>query len=105
MYLLYVNYYEVPHKEREEDIQELSQVLFPQKSFFYSKKTPYIYFMNKRDTINEAISILKDHNIMEGQDYIISLQGPTIIPTMKGTPKITPQVIDSLIPIGIGIML
>jgi predicted RNase H-like nuclease len=81
------------------------QSISHQKSFFYSNKIPYIYFMNKRDTINKAISILKDHNIMEGQDYIISLQGPTIIPTQQGTPKITPNIIDSLIPTGIGIML
>lgn len=61
--------------------------------------------MNKRDTINEATIILKDHNIMEGQDYIISLQGPTIIPTIQGKQKITPIIIDSLIPTGIDIML
>lgn len=57
--------------------------------------------MNKRDTINKAINILKDNNILEGQDYIISLQGPTIIPTIQGKPKITPNIIRKLTDIDI----
>jgi hypothetical protein len=55
--------------------------------------------------IDQIKEILQNHNIMEGVDYIISLQGPTVIPTIQGKTKITPQVIDDLIPTGAGIML
>lgn len=55
--------------------------------------------------IDRIKEILQKHNITEGVDYIISLQGPTVIPTIQGKVKITPQVIDDLIPTGTGIML
>lgn len=66
------------------------------KSFFYSKKTPYIYSMNKQLILKQVKTLLEDHDILEGSDYIFSLQGPTVIPTIQGTPKITPQLIRIL---------
>ena len=62
------------------------------KSFFYSKKTPYIYLMNKQHILKQVKSLLEGYDILEGQDYVFSLQGPTVIPTIQGTPKITPQI-------------
>jgi len=55
--------------------------------------------------IEQAKSILESHDILDGRDYIISLQGPTVILTIEGKTKITPQIIDELIPTGIGVML
>ena len=48
--------------------------------------------MNKRDTLNQAKTLLESHDILEGTDYIFSLQGPTVITTMQGSPKITPEI-------------
>ena len=47
--------------------------------------------MNKPLILKQVKQLLEDHDILEGQDYILSLQGPTVIPTIQGTPKITPQ--------------
>jgi hypothetical protein len=48
--------------------------------------------MNKRHIISQVKALLAGYDIIEGQDYIFSLQGPTVIPTIKGTSKITPQI-------------
>jgi hypothetical protein len=68
------------------------QINLSKKSFFYSKKTPYIYFMNKRQLLNQVKTLLAGYDILEGTDYIFSLQGPTVILTLQGTPKITPEI-------------
>ncbi len=47
--------------------------------------------MNKQYIIKQVKTLLEAHDILDGPDYVISLQGPTIIPTTQGTPKITPQ--------------
>lgn len=47
--------------------------------------------MNKQYTLKQVKTLLEAHDILEGPDYIFSLQGPTLIPTQQGTPKITPQ--------------
>mgnify|MGYP007077656468 CR=1 FL=1 len=48
--------------------------------------------MNKRHIISQVKALLAGYDIIEGQDYIFSLQGPTVIPTIQGTTKITPQI-------------
>jgi hypothetical protein len=48
--------------------------------------------MNKRHIISQVKALLAGYDILEGQDYIFSLQGPTVIPTIQGTTKITPQI-------------
>jgi hypothetical protein len=47
--------------------------------------------MNKSLIIKQAKTLLKAHDILDGTDYVISLQGHTIIPTIQGGLKITPQ--------------
>jgi hypothetical protein len=47
--------------------------------------------MNKSLIIKQAKTLLEAHDILDGPDYVISLQGPTIIPTIQGDLKITPQ--------------
>ena len=68
------------------------QIILFKKSFFYSKKTPYIYSMNKSLILKQVKTLLAGYDILEGQDYIFSLQGPTVIPTIQGTTKITPEI-------------
>jgi hypothetical protein len=77
-------------------IREYYTHYYSKKSFFSSKKTPYIYSMNKRQLLKQVKSLLAGYDILEGTDYIFSLQGPTVIPTIQGTPKITPQLIGIL---------
>ena len=48
--------------------------------------------MNKPLILKQVKSLLEGYDILEGQDYIFSLQGPTVIPTIQGTPKITPEI-------------
>jgi hypothetical protein len=72
-------------------IREYYTLYYSKKSFFSSKKTPYIYSMNKQYTLKQVKTLLEAHDILEGPDYIFSLQGPTVIPTIQGTSKITPQ--------------
>lgn len=48
--------------------------------------------MNKQHILKEVKTLLEAHDILEGSDYIFSLQGPTVIPTIQGTPKITHQI-------------
>ena len=62
------------------------------KSFFYSKKTHYIYFMNKQHILKQVKTLLEGYDILEGQDYVFSLQGPTVILSIQGTLKITPEI-------------
>lgn len=47
--------------------------------------------MNIQHIIKEVKTLLEAHDILEGPDYIFSLQGPTVIPTIQGTHKITFQ--------------
>ena len=72
-------------------IREYYTHYYSKKSFFSSKKTPYIYYMNIQYTLKQVKQLLEAHDILEGTDYIFSLQGPTVITTIQGTPKITPQ--------------
>jgi hypothetical protein len=48
--------------------------------------------MNKQLLLKQVNALLAGYDILEGQDYIFSLQGPTVIPTIQGTAKITPQI-------------
>ena len=48
--------------------------------------------MNKPLLLKQVKSLLEGYDILEGQDYIFSLQGPTVIPTIQGTHKITPEI-------------
>ena len=48
--------------------------------------------MNKRQLLKQVKSLLAGYDILEGTDYIFSLQGPTVIPTRQGTTKITPEI-------------
>ena len=48
--------------------------------------------MNKQLILKQVKSLLAGYDILEGQDYIFSLQGPTVIPTHQGTLKITPEI-------------
>jgi hypothetical protein len=48
--------------------------------------------MNKQLQLKQVKSLLAGYDILEGPDYIFSLQGPTVIPTLQGTPKITPEI-------------
>ena len=48
--------------------------------------------MNKSLILKQVKSLLAGYDILEGPDYIFSLQGPTVIPTIQGTPKITPEI-------------
>lgn len=48
--------------------------------------------MNKQLLLKQVKALLAGYDILEGQDYIFSLQGPTVIPTIQGTTKITPQI-------------
>lgn len=58
-----------------------------------------------RERIEQAKTILESHGILDGRDYIISLQGPTVILTIEGKNKISPQIINELIPTGVGLIL
>lgn len=77
-------------------IREYYTLDYSKKSFFSSKKTPYIYSMNKQKQLEVIKDILEVKGILEGQDYIFSLQGPTVITTMQGAPKITPEIREAL---------
>jgi len=54
--------------------------------------------------MNKSKEILSRHNINEGDDYIFSLQGPTIIFAAQGSAKITQRIRDLLTPLDIVIM-
>ena len=48
--------------------------------------------MNKQKQLEVIKDILEVKGILEGQDYIFSLQGPTVITTLQGASKITPEI-------------
>jgi hypothetical protein len=52
--------------------------------------------MNKHEVIGKVRTHLTTVGIEEGSDYVISLQGPTIIPTMEGSEKITDQIREEI---------
>ena len=50
--------------------------------------------MTKQQIIKDVKTLLEAHNIIDGPDYLISLQGPTVILTVLGTSKMTPEIKD-----------
>lgn len=52
--------------------------------------------MNKHEVIGKTRTYLTTEGIEEGSDYVISLQGPTIIPTESGSDKFTDPVKDEV---------
>lgn len=45
--------------------------------------------MDKFAKLETLKSLLKEAGILEGRDYILSLQGPTIIGTVEGSEKLS----------------
>jgi hypothetical protein len=48
--------------------------------------------MKNTHPLKSIKDLLEAQGILEGEDYIFSLQGPTVITTSKGAPKITPEI-------------
>jgi hypothetical protein len=57
--------------------------------------------MNKHAVIGKLRTYLTTVGIEEGPDYIISLQGPTIIPTEASSDKFTDEVKDEIEKLGV----
>jgi hypothetical protein len=56
--------------------------------------------MNKHEVIGKVRTYLTTVGIEEGSDYMISLQGPTIIPTESGSDKFTLPIKEIIIELG-----
>jgi hypothetical protein len=56
--------------------------------------------MNKHLIIGKVRTYLSSVGIEEGPDYLISLQGPTVIPTMVGSEKLTESISDEVKKLG-----
>ena len=56
--------------------------------------------MNKHFIIGQVRTFLSSVGIEEGADYLISLQGPTVIPTMVGSEKLTESITDEVKKLG-----
>ena len=56
--------------------------------------------MNKHSIIGQVRTYLSTVGIEEGPDYLISLQGPTVIPTMAGSEKLTESIVDEVKKLG-----
>ena len=56
--------------------------------------------MNKHFVIGQVRTFLSSVGIEEGADYLISLQGPTVIPTMVGSEKLTESISDEVKKLG-----
>ncbi len=56
--------------------------------------------MNKHLIIGQVRTFLSTVGIEEGPDYLISLQGPTVIPTMIGLEKLTESISDEVKKLG-----
>jgi hypothetical protein len=56
--------------------------------------------MNKHLIIGQVRTFLSTVGIEEGPDYLISLQGPTVIPTMAGSEKLTESISDEVKKLG-----
>jgi hypothetical protein len=56
--------------------------------------------MNKHFIIGQVRTYLSTVGIEEGPDYLISLQGPTVIPTMVGWEKLTESISDEVKKLG-----
>ena len=56
--------------------------------------------MNKHFVIGQVRTFLSSVGIEEGADYLISLQGPTVIPTMVGSEKLTESIADEVKKLG-----
>ena len=91
----------------------ISFTIFFQISFFYSIRIFYIYpnqsqtlMTSKQKTIQEAQTILSNLGLNQN-DYIISLQGPTIIPTQEGKKKLeeNPSIENSLNNLGVLVLM
>jgi hypothetical protein len=52
--------------------------------------------MNKHEVIGKVRTYLTTTGIEEGSDYVISLQGPTIIPTEASSDRFTDEVKDEV---------
>ena len=61
---------------------------------------------SKQKTIQEAQTILRNLGLNQN-DYIISLQGPTIIPTQEGKKKLeeNPSIENSLNNVGVLVLM
>jgi hypothetical protein len=56
--------------------------------------------MNKHFIIGQVRTYLSTVGIEEGPDYLISLQGPTVIPTEVGSEKLTESISDEVKKLG-----
>jgi len=56
--------------------------------------------MNKHFVIGQVRTYLSTVGIEEGADYIISLQGPTVIPTEVGSEKLSESISDEVKKLG-----
>jgi hypothetical protein len=52
--------------------------------------------MNKNQMISKARKALEVHQILEGEDYIVSLQGPSVILTISGGEKMTDEIKEEI---------
>jgi len=56
--------------------------------------------MNKHFVIGQVRTFLSTVDMEEGADYVISLQGPTVIPTEVGSEKLTESIADEVKKLG-----
>jgi len=56
--------------------------------------------MNKHLIIGQVRTFLSSVGIQEGADYLISLQGPTVIPTEVGSEKLTESISEEVKKLG-----
>ena len=52
--------------------------------------------MNKHQMIGKARKALETHQILEGTDYVISLQGPSVVLTISGGEKMTDEIKEEI---------
>lgn len=60
--------------------------------------------MNKHEVIGKVRTYLTTVGIEEGLDYVISLQGPTIIATESGSDKLTDTIKDEVSNLGANVI-